>query len=160
MTRALMVFVLAALFAGLPAWGSCYAQTGGAPPDNEALTGIAAPPAPQTGSSGMWVQVPGESIGGTWVPPHWAWSPGPGASQPPRYAPVGAYVVLPPPPFGSILADVIFLRPLGIAGLALGTAAAVVAAPFALPSGSMDAVGRTLIVAPYDFTFRRPVGVW
>jgi len=38
--------------------------------------------------------------------------------------------------------------------------AAVAATPFALPSGSMGVVGRTLIVGPYDFTFRRPLGVW
>jgi hypothetical protein len=48
----------------------------------------------------------------------------------------------------------------GIAGLALGTAAAVVATPFAFPSGSMGEVGRTLIEGPYDFTFLRPLGVW
>ena len=107
------------------------------------------------------MQVPGESIGGTWIPPHWAWSPAPsGQPRPIQYA-VPAYVVVPPPPnFGSVFADIIFLRPLGIAGLALGTAAAVVATPFALPSGSMGEVGRTLIEGPYDFTFRRPLGVW
>jgi hypothetical protein len=74
--------------------------------------------------------------------------------------PVPAYVVAPAPDFGSVLADIIFLRPLGIAGLALGTAAAIVATPFALPSGSMGVVGGTLIEGPYDFTFRRPLGVW
>jgi hypothetical protein len=78
----------------------------------------------------------------------------------PQYAPVGAYVVAPPPTFGSVLSDILILRPLGIAGMALGTAAAVVATPFALPSGSMGEVGRTLIVSPYDFTFSRPLGVW
>jgi hypothetical protein len=74
--------------------------------------------------------------------------------------PVPAYALVPAPNFGSVLTDIIFLRPLGIAGLALGTAAAIVATPFALPSGSMGVVGSTLIVAPYDFTFRRPLGVW
>ena len=83
------------------------------------------------------------------------------AASPLQYAPVPAYVVGPPPPnFASVLCDLLILRPLGVAGLALGTAAAIVATPFALPSGSEGVVGETLIVAPYDFTFRRPLGVW
>ncbi len=159
MTRVLTVFLLAALLAGLAAFGSCYAQTTGAAPDNGAAPDAAAPPPPPAASSGTWVQVPGESVGGVWVPPHWAWAPAPGAPEMSQYAP-GPYLMVPPPNFASVLTDIIFLRPLGIAGLALGTAASVVAAPFALPSGSMDVVGRALIVAPYDFTFRRPLGVW
>jgi len=161
MKRALTVFVLAALFACLSAFGSCYAQVSGEEGKATMTQGGAPPPPAWGGSPGQWVQVPGESIGGKWIPPHWAWSPAPpGQPHPMQYA-APAYVVVPPPPdFGSVLADMIFLRPLGIAGLALGTAAAVVATPFALPSGSMGEVGRALIEGPYDFTFVRPLGVW
>ena len=155
--KRLFVFVLAALLCCLAGFESCYAQ---ADARQETSQSVGPPAPPQGGSPGQWVHVPGESVGDKWVPPHWAWAPAPGGSPVPRYAPVPAYVVLPPPTFGSVLSDILILRPLGIAGMALGTAATVVATPFALPSGSMGDVGRTLIVAPYDFTFSRPLGVW
>jgi hypothetical protein len=163
MKRALTVFVLATLFACLSAFQGCYARAGGEENAGNATQGGAAPPPTQGGATGAWVQVPGESIGGKWIPPHWAWSPAPNPGQPRpvqyQYT-VPAYALVPAPNFGSVFADIIFLRPIGIAGLALGTAAAIVATPFALPSGSMGVVGSTLIEAPYDFTFRRPLGVW
>jgi hypothetical protein len=149
MKRALTVFVLATLFACLSAFQGCYARAGGEENAGNATQG---------GATGAWVQVPGESIGGKWIPPHWAWSPAPNPGQPRpvqyQYT-VPAYALVPAPNFGSVFADIIFLRPIGIAGLALGTAAAIVATPFALPSGSMG-----VVEAPYDFTFRRPLGVW
>jgi len=160
--KRLTVFILAALFACLLGFGSCYAQAA----EKEDTSAIAqsgvAPPPPQGGSPGQWVQVPGESVGDKWVPPHWVWLPAPptGRQAAPQYAAVQAYVVLPPPTFASVLSDILILRPLGLAGMALGTAGAVVATPFALPSGSMGEVGRTLIIGPYDFTFNRPLGVW
>ncbi len=160
MKRVVTVFAFATLFIGLFAFGSCYAQGSAGEGTGTVAQGAASAPT----QGGTWVQVPGESIGGTWIPPHWAWVPAPASSQPapPRYAPVPvqAYLVAPAPDFGTVLADLIFLRPLGVAGLVLGTAAAIVATPFALPSGSMGEVGRTLIVAPYEFTFLRPLGVW
>jgi len=163
MKRALTVFVFATLFACLFAFGNCYAQVSAAEDTDTVVQSGAAPPPTQGGSAGAWVQVPGESIGDKWIQPHWAWVPAPASGQPapPRYAPVPVrvYPVGPPPNFASVFADIVFLRPLGIAGLTLGTAAAIAATPFALPSGSMGEVGRTLIVDPYDFTFHRPLGV-
>jgi hypothetical protein len=160
--KRLAVFILAALLACLLGFGSCYAQTDARQDSSAIAQSSVAPPPPQGGSPGQWVQVPGESIGDKWVPPHRVWLPAPPTvgQAAPQYAPVRTYVVLPPPTFASVLSDILILRPLGIAGMALGTAGAVVATPFALPSGSMGEVGRTLIICPYDFTFNRPLGVW
>ena len=162
--KRLTVFILVTFFACLAGVQSCYAQQAGPEAGTSASAqSSVAPPSPQGSSAGQWVQVPGESVGGKWVPPHWAWVPGPLSGVPApssQYVPVRTYVVVPPPTFGSVLSDILILRPLGIAGMALGTAAAVVATPFAIPSGSMGEVGRTLIIDPYDFTFNRPLGVW
>ncbi len=172
MKRGFSIFALTTLFVCLLAFESCYAQGSGkedtgaiaqggaaaAPPPTQTY---AAPPPTQGSPAGVWVQIPGESVGGTWVPPHLAWSPTPEEPRPMQYRyAVPAYAVVPAPNFGSVFLDIVFLRPLGIAGLVVGTAAAVVATPFALPSGSEDVVGRTLIGGPCDFTFRRPLGVW
>jgi hypothetical protein len=83
--------------------------------------------------------------------------------------PVLAQEVLPPdpnmsgritsPPQGEfILFDVVILRPLGLASMAVGAAGALVACPWAGSSNSCDRVQRELIDKPYDYTFRRPVG--
>ena len=83
--------------------------------------------------------------------------------------PLMAQEVLPPnpgmsgritsPPQGEfILWDVIILRPLGLASMAAGAVGAVVAAPWADSSNSMDRVQRELIQKPHDYTFCRPVG--
>lgn len=168
MKRALSIFVLATLFTCLLVFESCYAQVSKEGDTGTIAQGGAAPPSTQGASAGVWVQVPGESIGGKWIPPHWAWLPAPVQPRPPQYPQypqyphyvVPPYTVVPAPNFGSVFLDIVFLRPLGIAGLAVGTAAAIVATPFALPSGSEGVVGGTLIGGPFDFTFRRPLGVW
>ena len=84
---------------------------------------------------------------------------GPYPPPPPVY-PVHVSQVEVPPSFPSILCDIIFLRPGGIAVLGLGLAATVVAMPFALPTGSMGQVSQNLIVEPFNFTFVRPLGTW
>ena len=45
------------------------------------------PPAEGTGP-GQWVEVPGQRVGDTWVPPHRAWVP---ANPPPGAGPAGQY---------------------------------------------------------------------
>jgi hypothetical protein len=82
-----------------------------------------------------------------------------GPYPPPPY-PVHVSQVDVPPSFPSILCDIIFLRPAGIVAFGLGCGAAVVAIPFSLPSGSTHQVCQQLIVAPFDFTFLRPLGTW
>lgn len=58
----------------------------------------------------------------------------------------------------DIAADVIVLRPLGIAATALGTGLFLLALPFSLPSDSVDEVADKLVVDPAKFTFNRPLG--
>jgi len=57
-----------------------------------------------------------------------------------------------------MVADVLIARPAGLVSIVLGTAAFIVALPFALTSGSVDPVARALVVAPFKYTFTRPVG--
>jgi len=98
-----------------------------------------------------------------------------GNHRPPAPGPNVVYAPYPPPPpvypvrvtreevppsFPSILCDLIFLRPAGLAALGLGMGATVVAAPFALPTGTMGQVSQKLIGGPFEFTFVRPLGTW
>ncbi|HXX80507.1 MAG TPA: hypothetical protein VEI46_03110 [Thermodesulfovibrionales bacterium] len=54
--------------------------------------------------------------------------------------------------------DLAFARPGGLAALAIGSAAFIVALPFAAASGSIKQAADTLVIGPFNFTFRRPVG--
>ena len=58
----------------------------------------------------------------------------------------------------KILADVFFLRPVGILATAFGAATYLVTLPITLPTNSHDIVGKKLVGDPWHFTFRRPVG--
>jgi len=57
-----------------------------------------------------------------------------------------------------VIIDVLILRPVGLVGCVVGLAAAVIALPFAIPSGSMNKVSQTLIREPFYYTFKRPLG--
>jgi len=59
---------------------------------------------------------------------------------------------------GSVIADVILIRPLGIGTLVVGAAFFVVSLPFAVISGSTDKVANALVTVPFNFTFTRPLG--
>lgn len=54
--------------------------------------------------------------------------------------------------------DAVVVRPLGLAATVIGSVLTVVALPFTLPSGSVDASARELIVKPAEYTFKRPLG--
>ncbi|MGQ0658106.1 MAG: hypothetical protein ACT4NU_08445 [Chromatiales bacterium] len=58
----------------------------------------------------------------------------------------------------SMLFDLVVLRPLGVAGTAIGAAAFVVALPFTVPSGSVSESARELVGKPAEYTFNRPLG--
>ncbi len=58
----------------------------------------------------------------------------------------------------AMVADVFIARPAGIVATILGTAVFIVALPFAALSRSVEPVAETLVVAPFKFTFTRPVG--
>ena len=57
-----------------------------------------------------------------------------------------------------VIIDVLILRPVGLASCVVGLAAAVIALPFAIPSGSMKKVSQALIEEPFYYTFKRPLG--
>ena len=58
----------------------------------------------------------------------------------------------------EMIADVLIARPAGLVAIVIGTAAFIVALPFAAISGSVEPVARTLVAEPFKFTFTRPVG--
>jgi hypothetical protein len=58
----------------------------------------------------------------------------------------------------EMVVDVLIARPAGFVTIFLGTAVFIVALPFAALSKSVEPVVQTLVVAPFKFTFTRPVG--
>ncbi len=85
----------------------------------------------------------------------------PGAMPTPASPPQGPgyYERRVPGPSGeAIMADLIFVRPLSIVGLALGTVVSIIATPLAVASGTTPMVYDKLIAEPYNFTVCRPLG--
>ncbi len=62
------------------------------------------------------------------------------------------------PPGELILADVLFLRPAGLAACVVGMVGSLVVLPFAATSNSVDRVNRQLLIRPFQYTFERPLG--
>lgn len=58
----------------------------------------------------------------------------------------------------DMVVDAVVVRPLGLAATVLGTVLTVVALPFTIPSGSVEASARELILRPAEYTFKRPLG--
>lgn len=58
----------------------------------------------------------------------------------------------------AVVYDVLLLRPLGLVATTVGTAVFIVGLPFTIPSRSVKVAADKLVVAPFNFTFRRPVG--
>ncbi len=54
--------------------------------------------------------------------------------------------------------DVVIVRPVSLAAIVVGTAAFIIALPFAATSGSVGPVARSLVAEPFVYTFQRPVG--
>jgi hypothetical protein len=61
-------------------------------------------------------------------------------------------------PLDAPLFDLLILRPMGIAACAVGIATSIWALPFAAMSGSGAEVGEKLIIEPFEYTFKRPIG--
>lgn len=59
---------------------------------------------------------------------------------------------------GDMVVDALIVRPMGLVGLALGAVTWVVALPFTIPSGSVDAATENLVMKPTRYTFQRPLG--
>ena len=62
------------------------------------------------------------------------------------------------PSTGAVVLDILVLRPLGFCGTILGASAFVISLPVTVPFKKMDEVSKMLIMEPYDYTFRRPLG--
>jgi hypothetical protein len=58
----------------------------------------------------------------------------------------------------DMVVDAVVVRPLGLVATAVGTVLTVVALPFTIPSGSVEASVHELIVRPAAYTFKRPLG--
>ena len=54
--------------------------------------------------------------------------------------------------------DIVFIRPLGLAGTAVGSVFYVVSLPFTLLGGNAGEAGKKLVVEPAAYTFARPLG--
>ncbi len=57
-----------------------------------------------------------------------------------------------------VVGDVALARPVGLAATIIGGAIFVVCLPFSLPSGSVKSTADALVVEPFRFTFKRPLG--
>lgn len=64
-----------------------------------------------------------------------------------------------PAPEGEIMVlDLILVRPISVVALAFGAGMSILATPVALASGSTGPVYEKLVVEPFNFTVRRPLG--
>lgn len=72
------------------------------------------------------------------------------------FADDSSLVVTPSP--GAVIADLLVLRPIGLAGTILGLAACIVSAPVTIPFNSTHEVAEVLVFEPYGYTFERPLG--
>ena len=106
------------------------------------------PPLPRTVPLPGTVSPPSETV----LPPQ---------TVPPAPLPSVTRTAPPPPPLPSgeaILADTLIVRPMGIAACIIGLAGSIIAFPFAALSNSQGRVTQRLLVEPFDYTFRRPLG--
>ena len=62
------------------------------------------------------------------------------------------------PSAGSMVADLIVVRPASLAGAAVTTAVFVVSLPFSLLGGNVHEAAEKLVVRPFEYTFMRPLG--
>jgi len=58
----------------------------------------------------------------------------------------------------DMIVDVLIVRPVGLVSIVIGTAAFIVALPFAITSGTVKPVAQTLVACPFTLTFKRPLG--
>ena len=58
----------------------------------------------------------------------------------------------------EMVADALFVRPLGILGIIIGAGVFVISLPFSLLGRNVGEAGSKLVVAPAAFTFVRPLG--
>lgn len=57
-----------------------------------------------------------------------------------------------------MILDALVVRPFGLAACAVGLVGALIVSPFAATSESGPTAGQELLVKPFEFTFKRPLG--
>ncbi|MBW1841168.1 MAG: hypothetical protein JRF27_01460 [Deltaproteobacteria bacterium] len=58
----------------------------------------------------------------------------------------------------AMIADLVFVRPLGIVAFGAGVALWIVSLPFTLTGGNSAQAAETLVNEPFRYTFARPLG--
>lgn len=58
----------------------------------------------------------------------------------------------------NMAADLVFMRPVGIAATVAGAAVFLVSLPFSLMTNDVPEAAKQLVVNPYNYTFNRPLG--
>jgi hypothetical protein len=64
------------------------------------------------------------------------------------------------PSAGAMFADMITMRPVGLAAIGVCAVVYAVVLPFAILGGNTKAATQRLIAEPFKFTISRPLGVW
>jgi uncharacterized membrane protein YczE len=59
---------------------------------------------------------------------------------------------------GTMLFDLVFVRPVGIIATGLGAATYVVTIPFSGPGGNLNEALEKMVKEPFRYTFTRPIG--
>ena len=62
------------------------------------------------------------------------------------------------PSMGAVVLDILVHRPLGLCGTILGASAYAISLPVTAHFKKRDEVKKILVMEPYDYTFKRPLG--
>jgi hypothetical protein len=65
---------------------------------------------------------------------------------------------LPEPSADEVAADLLFVRPVALCSIVVGSAIYVVGLLFTIPTGNLGLAGRKLVVEPVKYTFAKPLG--
>lgn len=58
----------------------------------------------------------------------------------------------------EVAADLLFVRPLALCSIVVGSVIFIGSLPFTIPTGNLSLAGRKLVVAPIKYTFEKPLG--
>jgi hypothetical protein len=58
----------------------------------------------------------------------------------------------------EVAADLLFVRPVALSSIIVGSAIYIITLPFTIPTGNLGLAGRKLVVEPVKYTFSKPLG--
>jgi hypothetical protein len=58
----------------------------------------------------------------------------------------------------EVAADLLFVRPVALSSIVVGSVIFVAFLPFTIPTGNLGLTGRKLVVEPVKYTFKKPLG--